>query len=287
MKALETLLRTFVELHPEEAARAFEALGSTEAQRLFKTLPLRVAVPLLERLSPHAAAPLLAVTEVDRVRALLREMAPRSASTVAQQLDETKRDEVLSGMPESVAKPLRELTRYSAETAGGIMDPRVATFPVDVTVQQAISTIRKTPRDVLHYLYVTGRDGKLVGVLSMRDLLLAAPRDPIEGLVRREVVSVPDTMDRDEVVKLMTERRFLALPVLDYEGRLVGVVKHDEALQAGQLEAFEHLQKIAGASADERALSPVTTVVRSRFRAAGATTNPQTAARRRESLSTW
>lgn len=145
------------------------------------------------------------------------------------------------------------------------MEPRVAALSIDLTAQQAISVIRKTPRNVLHYLYVSDRNGKLAGVLTMRDLLLAGPRDPIEGLVRREIVSVPETMDRQDVVNLMSERGFLALPVVDYEGRLVGVVKHDEALQAGQLEAFEDLQKLTGASANERALSSVSTVVKSRL----------------------
>ena len=145
------------------------------------------------------------------------------------------------------------------------MEPRVASLSVDLTVQQAVSRIRKTPREVLHYLYVTDRESKLIGVVNMRDMLLAAPRDLLEPLVRRNVVFVPETTPREEVINLMRERGFLALPVVDFEGRLIGVVTHSEALQAGQLEAFENLQKIVGAGADERALSPVSTVVRSRL----------------------
>ncbi len=265
MKPLESLLRTFVELHPEEAARAYENLETGEAQRLFKTLPVHVAVPLLERLNPQVAGPLMMNLEIDRARSLFTELSPRAASALAHQIEESRREEVLAGLPDRIVRPIRELTRYSAETAGGIMEPRVAALPIDITAQQAISTIRKTPREALHYLYVAERDGKLVGVLSMRDLLLAAPRAPIASLVHRKVVSVPDTMDRADVVQLMAERGFLAMPVVDYEGRLVGVIKHDEALHASQLEAFEDLQKIAGASADERALSPVRTVVTSRL----------------------
>jgi magnesium transporter len=160
---------------------------------------------------------------------------------------------------------LRELARYSGDTAGAIMEPRVASLSIDFTVQQTIAAIRKAPREALHYLYVTQRDGKLIGVLSMRDLLLASSRDPIEPLVRGNVVSVPDTMDSEEVVELMTDTGYLALPVVDFDGRLVGVVKHSEALQAGQEAAFEDLQKIVGAGADERALSPVAMVVKSRL----------------------
>jgi magnesium transporter len=99
----------------------------------------------------------------------------------------------------------------------------------------------------------------------MRDLLLALPRDRIEPLVHREVLSVPATMPREEVVELMTDRGFLALPVVDFDGKLIGVVKHDEALEAGMLEAFEDLQRIVGAGGDERALSPVATVVKRRL----------------------
>jgi magnesium transporter len=145
------------------------------------------------------------------------------------------------------------------------MEPRVAALAIDMTVEQVIAKLRQTPREALHYLYVTRRDNKLIGVLTMRDLLLALPKQPIEPLVNRNIISVMDTMDREVVVNLMRERRFVALPVVDYAGRLVGVVKHHEALEAGQLEAFEDLQILVGAGAEERALSPVGTVVKSRL----------------------
>ena len=265
MKPLESLLRIFVELHPEDAARAFETLDFGETVRLLKGLPTGVAVSLLERASPHAGARIVEQLDVERIRELTSAMSPRTAAAVLHQLDEAKREEVLGGLAEDTARPLRELARYPGETAGAFMEPRVAALAIDLTVQQAISRIRKTPREALHYLYVTQRDGKLIGVLNMRDLLLAAPRDPVQPLVKRDVVSVPDTMDRGEVVKMMQERKFLALPVVDFDGRLVGVIKHDQALRAGQLEAFEDFQKIVGAGADERALSPVRMVVKSRL----------------------
>ncbi|NND97208.1 MAG: magnesium transporter [Pirellulaceae bacterium] len=265
MRPLETLLRTFIELHPEDAARAFESLDLDERQRLFKTLPVRVAVPLLARLGAHVAAPLIASMDAKDGAELLQELSPRVASSIVHHFDDSDRERLLGELADNVSRPLRELAKYPGHTAGAIMEPRVASLSSDFTVQQATSAIRKAPREALHYLYVTKRDGTLVGVINMRDLLLAAPRDPIEPLVRHDVVSVPDTMESQEVVQLMRERRFLALPVVDYEGRLVGVVKHAEALQKGQDAAFESLQKIVGAGADERALSPVSMVVRSRL----------------------
>jgi magnesium transporter len=265
MKPVESLLRTFVELHPEDAARAVEALPPDDAARLFKNLPTRTALSLVERLQPHVAARLLQNAAPDKCHELLAETDVRTASVILQHLDEAFRPQVLASLPGSLSRALSELSIYPAETAGGMMQSKVAALSLDLTAQQAIAAIRKAPRDALYYLYVTQRDGTLAGVLSMRDLLLAAPRDPIEPLVRRDVLSVQDTMLREDVVHLMSERRFLALPVVDIQGKLLGVVKFDEALQAGKLEAFEDLQKIVGAGGDERALSPVGTVVQRRL----------------------
>ena len=265
MRPIESILRNFVELHPDDAARAIEALDTAESVRLLKTLPTPFAARLIERLSPHRAAPLLEQLEPDRVRDLLEKLSARTGALVLKNLGDEKRDVVMGGLPERNARWLRELAEYPPETAGGMMDPKVVSFPLDLTVQQAAAAIRRAPREALHYLYVTKRDGELVGVLTMRDLLLAKPQQPIEPLVRRPIVSVPATMERDEVVDLMTERRFLALPVVDSENKLVGVVKHDTAMEAQQLEAFEDLQKMTGAGGDEQALSPVTTVVKRRL----------------------
>jgi len=265
MKPLESLLRTFVEFHPEDAARAFETLDLKQRVRLFKSLPMNIVASLAQRISPHAVAPLLVEMEAAQAAELLRELSPRVASSILHQIEEARRDELLVALNDDVSRSLRELARYPDDTAGAIMEPRVVSFAIDFTVQQAISAIRKAPREALHYLYVTQRDGTLIGVLNMRDLLLAAPRDQIEPLVQRNVVSIPDTMDSEDVVQLMREHGFVALPVVDFEGRLVGVVQHAEALEAGQEAAFEDLQTIVGAGADERALSPVSMVVKCRL----------------------
>jgi magnesium transporter len=192
-------------------------------------------------------------------------MPPRQASYVLQHLEKGKQEAALAALPESKARQLRELMLYSAESAGGMMEPRVASIPSDINVQAAIAILRRAPRQTLYYLYVTDRDGRLAGVLNMRNLLLASPKDSIASLMFHEILSVPATMDREDVLNLIRRHRFLALPVVDDEGRLLGVIKHDEALRAGQLEAFEDIQKMVGAGGDERALSPVSTVVKRRL----------------------
>lgn len=265
MKPLESLLRSFVELHPENAARAFESLEIDEAARLFGTLPEKVAVSLAERLVPSVAGPVFERLEPEHAVRLLSELSPRPASAIVHHLDNDVRHRMLEQLPPDTARQLNELYDYPAETAGAMMEPRVVSFPIDLTVGQATAAIRKARRDALHYLYVTKRDGTLAGVLNMRDLLLGEPDSKIEPMVHRNVLTIPQTMPSDEVVAMMRERKFLALPVVDIDGRLLGVVKQDEALETSRLEAFEDLQKMVGVGGDERALSPVSIVVRRRL----------------------
>lgn len=265
MLPLESLLRTFVQLHPEDAARAFENLEIEEGVRLLRKLPPKTAIPLIERISPHATAQIISQLDAARVAEMLMELPPRVASSVLHQLDDAARDTLEAKLPESVTRTLLALAKYPPDTAGGLMDPRVASLSSDLSAQEATLAIRRAPREALHYLYVTGRDGKLEGVVTMRDLLLSKPRDPIAAIVQTNITFVPDVMPSGDVVELMREKKFLALPVVDFEGRLVGVVKQADAMAAGQVSAFESLQKIVGAGADERALSPVSMVVKSRL----------------------
>lgn len=265
MNSLHSLLETYVESHPEEAARSVETLDREELAEVIGSLPLGAAVVLVEHLNPHAAGPALESIDSGRAVDLVRALSPRPGALLLQHMSEGARSQILQALPSRLSLQLQELLQYSLETAGGMMDPRVASLRIDLTAEQAIETLRKTPRDVLYYLYVTDRKGRLVGVLNMRDLLLANAKARIEPLVRRKVLAVPATMDREEVVSQMREHGFLAVPVVDFENKLVGVVKHAEALEAGQLEAFEDLQLMVGVGVDERALSPVSTVIKRRL----------------------
>lgn len=265
MTPLETLLRSFVEFHPEDAARAFEQLDKDERVRLFKTLPSRIAVALLQRTSPHLGASIIADLDTKTAAELISQLPSRLGSSILCQMEDSGREALIASLPENVSRTLIALGKYSGDTAGAMMEPRVASLSSDFTASEAISAIRKAPRDALHYLYVTRRDGTLKGVINMRDLLLSAPRDPIATLVKESVTSIPDTMPMSEVTELMRQRQFFVLPVVDFEGRLVGVIKKSDALRASQEAAFDNMQTMVGAGANERALSPVGMVIKSRL----------------------
>lgn len=259
------VIRSFAERHPEDAARALEALPPEDAAAILGDLPLRTRGRVVEKLVPATAAALLQRLGADATRALLESVDPRRAAVILRQLEEALRGATLAGLPARAAARIRDLLVYPPDTAGGLMDPQVGSVPIDLSVAEALAALRKAPRSTLYYLYVTDRDGRLAGVLNMRELMLASPRDPIAPLVQRDIVSVHGTDDRETVADLVRKHRFIAVPVVDEDDRLMGVVKHDEVLGAVQAEAFEDLQRMVGAGGDERALSPVSLVVRKRL----------------------
>ena len=265
MTATQDLVVAFVESHPAEAALALEKIDDPEAAQVIANLPDRAACLLLERLSPLKAALILDDIGPRKFTDWLPDLSPRAASSILNQMTSENREALLSIIPANLARQLRELLSYNPDTAGGMMEPRVTSIPINLTVQEAIDYLRKARRQTLYYLYVTDAGGKLTGVLNMRDLLLSPPQNSIKSITREDIFSVPETMDRDEVLTLIRRHRFLALPVVDGEGRIVGVIRHDEALRAVQEGAFEDLQKMVGAGSDERALSPVGTVVKRRL----------------------
>lgn len=265
MHTMETLARVFLESHPADAARTLERLEIQEAVRVLERLPASIVGPVFEGLTPRVAGSLVESMGIEKTQALFQTMSPHHASAVLHHMEEGRRESLLASLPVEVAVQFRDLVRYAPDSAGGMMNPQVTSIAIDLNVGDAISAIRRAPRQTLYYLYVTDRAGKLVGVLNLREILLAQPKSPIEPLTRRELVTVPATTDREEVAALMQRHRFFALPVVDAMGRLLGVVKHDQLIQAVQQEAFEDLQKMVGAGGEERALSPLSTVIKKRL----------------------
>ncbi|NUN48225.1 MAG: magnesium transporter [Candidatus Brocadiae bacterium] len=265
MKPADLLVRTFLEKHPEESARALDASDAEEAARLIRKLPVSIMGPVVSRLSPSSAGAILSRIGVETARSFLSHMTPQQAAAVYQHLDEAVRNETLEGLGEDKAAQLRQALTYPPDTAGALMDPQVSAIPADLTVQEAIAVLRRQKREAIYYLYVTDRERRLVGILSLRDLVLGGSKEKIESLMNREVVSIGVMTDREEFANLMQERGYVALPVVDVAGRLAGVLKHEQAVDAVQQEAFEDLQKMVGAGGDEHALSSIGTVVKRRL----------------------
>lgn len=247
------LTQTIEKLSPEEAEEVLSEFDADELSGVIERLETTAAIDVLQRVRPEKQA------------SIFDQLPPRVAALLMRRLPDAVQTEMLSHGSTELKERLQNALSYPHDTAGGIMEPLASTLLSDYTVDQAITVVRGAPRDTLFYLYVVDRERKLVGVLNTRELLLANPSVLIADLAHRNVVSVPATLDREEVANLMRERNFLALPVIGEDGRLLGVVSHEQVVETVEEEAFEDLQRMVGAGADEKPLSPVGTVVFRRF----------------------
>ena len=265
-RAATALTEAFFDLYPGEATEALEGAPVEEIVRFLETQPTRRGATVLERFSPQMAADCVLRLSDETVRRILPEMDPGDVGIVLSRLDEAEREQRLALLDAPLAMELKELMTYPDDSAGRMMDTRVVTFRPQLSVKEALSRLRTSRRVPSQDLVVVDEDNKLEGLVALVDAVRADPKRPLEQLVRRMPISVHAMTPREEVVDLLSRRNAMTLPVVDLEGRLLGVIRHDAHLvQAVQEEATADIQTMVGASREERALSTTLFAVRKRL----------------------
>jgi magnesium transporter len=255
---------------PEEIGRAIEEIPSADAAAFFDTLEVPQAAKVAEALDPRTASRILSELDVAHVANVITAMNAPEASLVLQAMDPDDRvdilehvtgplhDELLREMAAPQAAETRELEKYPPDTAGGIMTTQVTALFEYLTVENAITLLRRLSEELeqMFYVYVVDRSMHLVGVLSMRDLILARRDKRLREIMIPNVRSVPVTMDQEQVAQLMRKYGYLAMPVVDEQNKLVGLITVDDVVDVIQEEATEDVQRMFGAGAEERLTSP-------------------------------
>ena len=251
------------------AIEALEKLKHEDQVEVFDELSVEDQAELLPRLDPETAADI--VVELDegdqadiaeRVsdRALgriLDEMEPDDAADVIGDLPEDRQQRVLAEMDE--ADDVRPLLIHPDESAGGLMTTSFMTLRPGMTAQDAINALREwNPDDEMpYYLFVVDKDRKLVGVVSLRQLLVSNPSRLISQIMNRDVVTVPVGTDQEEVANLIKKYDFLALPVVNGDNRLVGIITVDDVVDVIEEEATEDVYRLGGVPDEESVFSTV------------------------------
>ncbi len=266
LRASNILVKTFFEKHPSDAARALEALPPDEATKILAALPTEAACQTAEFLNPHIASLIFDHFNPEEAKPFLERVSPKKMTDILLDLPREKRDEFLRVLNSPEARILEALLTYPPETAGGMMTPGVISLTEDLTVDEAIQVIRRTSRKKqLYYVYVTDHENRLEGVLGMRDLILSPPHATIESLMVKDLVSVPAEMDREEVIQIAEKHRYLAIPVVDADKRLLGIIHSEDLIKAAEEEASEDMQKMFGAGGDEEATSSIPFSIKKRL----------------------
>lgn len=247
----------FVRLYPYEVARILEEEPPEATARLLATWDAARCSALLERLTPDVAAQVLARLDAETARAALPALDPSRTAVLLGRLDDDVRNDRLGLLAPATAAEIQELLQYPADSAGRLMDAAALTLRPDATAAGALARLRAARARRVHDVFVVDADGRLTGVVRVQDLATADPETRLDALTQPPGGFVLPVAPREEVVELFAEQPLSSLPVLDVDGRLLGVVRHPAVVAAAEAEATADIQTMVGASADERALSPV------------------------------
>jgi len=240
--ALDDLRDAWSLLDPEERAEAFRSLKAAEAEEFFESLS-----------ALDQAQIVLGLPDIER-KLWVRSMAPDDLADVVQALPDEGRTSVLGLLDEPTRKELVALLAYEEDEAGGLMNTRYGRLRPEMSVDEAITYLRKqTPERVesIYYAYVLDQQSQLLGVVSFRQLIMAKGSAKVAEVMTMDLVTVPDEMDQEAVSRLFAQHSYLSLPVVDAQGRMKGVVTADDIVDVVREEATEDIQKIGGSAALE------------------------------------
>ncbi|MBI5208881.1 MAG: magnesium transporter [Elusimicrobia bacterium] len=252
-------IKRLVEVDAAQAARFLQELEAEDASALLAQLPAAAAASAAPHLHPAFVAGLLEKLSSAAAADILQNVGPGPAADALRAMSPASRLTVLDGLTPGRKKDLQELLSYPEGSAGRLMTQDYISFPRDMTVRDTVQRLRSMAQThpASTYAYVVAPENRLAGVLNMRDLLLAEAGASIESVMRKGVLAVSPFMDREELVRLAAEKQYIAFPVADSDGRLLGTVLTHLLLGSTQHEAAEDLQILFGGSADERVLSPI------------------------------
>jgi len=257
------------DLHPADLADHLQRLPDAEAQALVQQLPAEQAAAALAEVEQDKVVDMLADLSADRLAELLPSLPAEAAVDLLQQVPPARRREVLLTLPSEIAGHIRTLLRYPEDSAGGIMTSRVIALRDDMTVDQVRTLLRNQAEEEstqdIAYLYVTDAQRRLVGIVSLRDIAFRLGGRRLDEIMRRDVKSLHVADDQEKIAQRFAHYHYLGLPVLDDNGRLVGVVRASDALAIATKEATEDMQLMVGLSGEERALTPWTTSISRRL----------------------
>jgi magnesium transporter len=245
----EAALRSFLEaVNPIDVATSLGDLEDAEVTAVFDALGHEAQAKVLSEADPKVQA-LLLMHVGERGASLLAALDPDDAADVLDAATEPQVEDILRGLEREDAEELRQLREYGAETAGGLMTTEVVALAPELTVAEALDRIREEREaETVSIVYVVSDHGHLLGVLSIRDLLLALPDQRVKNLMTTRVLQVHPGADQEEVIRTMETYHLSVIPVVDDAGLLLGIVTSDDVLTALENEASEDVMKLAGAS---------------------------------------
>ena len=254
---MENMLReAYLRERPANAARSIEKMPNRDLRKILRHVDPAFVVPCLDYLSNSRAITVFEHLDTKQQQGVLQAAPPRVALTLLGGMEDEPREKLLASLPESVRDDLNRLQRFDENSAGRLLDRPYDTIRADMTVSEALEVLRRSGTRRTRSLYVVDRDNRLAGKVDMQSMAMAAGDQRLSELLEGLEGSVLATAPRSEIVEQLEKYRVDSLPVVDFDGHLLGVVRYQRLFDAIESVATADIQTMVGASADERALSP-------------------------------
>ena len=220
------------ELHPADIAEIISQVSHKEGASFFKGLDVDTAAGALSELQPDVQAAIITGMETEKAADIIEEMPPDEAADVLSDLPMAKAKEILESIEKEEAEDIQELLSHEEDTAGGLMINEFIAYLPETKVKDAIMKFRRDAEEVetVYYIYVIEANEKLIGAVSLRDLLLADPDARLTDIMETKLKTVTPDTDEMEVAEIISKYNLVALPVVDTEGFLLGIVAIDDVI---------------------------------------------------------
>ena len=252
-KKYATLRDILVTMNPSDVAAVFEEMDESVLPLLFRLLPKELAAETFVEMEPESQELLIQGFSDTELKEVVDELYVDDAVDLVEEMPTNVVKRILRSADPEMRRMINEILRYPEDSAGSIMTTEFATLRPQMTVEEAIKRIRRTgvDKETINTCYVTDK-GELIGAISLRTLILSDPEEIIEEIMEPHVISVTTTEDQEAVAQMFSKYNFSALPVVDTENRLVGIVTVDDAIDVMQEETTEDIEKMAAIMPSEK-----------------------------------
>ncbi len=242
------------EYHIMDIFDVMENLDEDMKIKLFEVLPIDMSASILEESGPEFFKSMLYNMDKEHGKNILEQMSLDDLTDILSEIEEEERHKIMNLLSKEDADDVKELLVYDEDSAGGIMTTGYIEINKNMTAKEAIDYMRENALDAetIYYIYVVDNNEKLVGVLSLRELITARDSIVVEELMSENIISIDVDEDREEAVRLVSKYDLIAIPVIDKNGILKGIITVDDIIDVMEEEASEDLYKLAGSSEHER-----------------------------------
>ncbi|MBS3909933.1 MAG: magnesium transporter [Actinobacteria bacterium] len=264
---LEKAIGLFEKVHPADAAEIIGDLSDEFQKMIFETWDIPRAADTFQEMDEQEQMDIVELLSTPLISDILEEMDADDVADLLGAIDKKDAERILAAMDREDAQEALRLMEHGEDTAGGIMTPEFVALRKDMTAQESIDLLRaQAPgAETIYYVFIVNRDDQLVGVISLRDLIISQPDRLVEELMNPGVIYVDVDTDQEEVARIMSRYDLLALPVVDREHRLLGVVTIDDVVDVIEEEASEDIYRLGGVIREERLDSPALESIKNRL----------------------